>query len=352
MAAKKFVDYAGLAKALSAVFDKMGTDANELEGLISALSFVESIEYFSETGDGKIAGDLVYKMKGSAAKKVNIIGETLLQDIEIKYDVPGLEDEPVLVAKTADGGTVKVSLKDLVDTYYPDDPSDTIEISINSHKISADVLAGSIAKSHLATALKNELEGKQNKIPGLGSTNLLVAPGSAGGDPTGKPIADFIAAPAAQTANTQLLVAPATQGDAPTLKAISSLADQEDLETLEGRVDTLEAEVVTLAGGGITTVTSTSGIITVTTPGGSPNTRDLDLSAAVYTSLGKADSAYQAPGGVLPKADMASGVQASLDLADTAVQPAELAIPIPLTGEDSIESLLIACGFLEEEEEE
>ena len=61
----------------------------------------------------------------------------------------------------------------------------------------------------------------QPKITATGTTNLLTAPASAGGQPGTKAIADLLASPAAQTANTQLLVAPSTKGAAPTLKPIA-----------------------------------------------------------------------------------------------------------------------------------
>ena len=52
-----------------------------------------------------------------------------------------------------------------------------------------------------------------------------------------------------------------------------------------------------------------------------------DLAAAVQTSLGKADTAYQKPSGGIPKTDLASGVQASLGAADTAYQVPSSGIP-------------------------
>lgn len=45
-----------------------------------------------------------------------------------------------------------------------------------------------------------------------------------------------------------------------------------------------------------------------------------DLTSAAQTSLGKADSAYQKPGSGIPKADLDSSVQTSLGKADTAIQ--------------------------------
>lgn len=51
--------------------------------------------------------------------------------------------------------------------------------------------------------------------------------------------------------------------------------------------------------------------------GGIPST---DMTSAVQTSLGKADSAYQKPSAGIPKTDLASGVQTSLGLADSAYQ--------------------------------
>ena len=45
-----------------------------------------------------------------------------------------------------------------------------------------------------------------------------------------------------------------------------------------------------------------------------------DMASGVQTSLGKADTAYQKPGSGVPKTDLESGVQASLDLADSAIQ--------------------------------
>lgn len=52
-----------------------------------------------------------------------------------------------------------------------------------------------------------------------------------------------------------------------------------------------------------------------------------DLSSIVQTSLNKADSAYQKPQSGIPKSDLTSGVQASLDKADSAYQKANTGIP-------------------------
>jgi len=97
-----------------------------------------------------------------------------------------------------------------------------------------DVTTNAVASNTVANILQtiwgkirniaNVLSGKQPNITATGSTNLLTAPTSAGGQPGTKAINTLLAAPAAQTANTQLLVAPATQGGTPTLKAIATLA--------------------------------------------------------------------------------------------------------------------------------
>lgn len=58
--------------------------------------------------------------------------------------------------------------------------------------------------------------------------------------------------------------------------------------------------------------------------GGIPDT---DLDSAVQTSLGLADTAYQLPAGGMPSSDMASAVQTSLDKADTAYQMPSGGIP-------------------------
>ena len=58
--------------------------------------------------------------------------------------------------------------------------------------------------------------------------------------------------------------------------------------------------------------------------GGIPST---DMTSAVTTSLGKADTAYQKPSGGIPKTDLASGVQTSLGKADTAYQKPSTGIP-------------------------
>lgn len=58
--------------------------------------------------------------------------------------------------------------------------------------------------------------------------------------------------------------------------------------------------------------------------GGIPKT---DLASAVQTSLGLADSAYQKPSGGIPSSDMASAVQTSLGKADTAYQKPSGGIP-------------------------
>lgn len=58
--------------------------------------------------------------------------------------------------------------------------------------------------------------------------------------------------------------------------------------------------------------------------GGMPST---DMSSAVRASLGKADSAYQLPSGGIPATDLASAVQTSLGKADTAYQKPSGGIP-------------------------
>ena len=58
--------------------------------------------------------------------------------------------------------------------------------------------------------------------------------------------------------------------------------------------------------------------------GGVPST---DLASGVQTSLGKADTAYQKPSGGVPSADLASGVQTSLGKADSAYQKPAGGIP-------------------------
>ena len=64
--------------------------------------------------------------------------------------------------------------------------------------------------------LANVINSKQNTITSTGTTNRLTAPASSGGNPGTKAMSDFLASPAAQTANT-LMYAPATKGNAPTL---------------------------------------------------------------------------------------------------------------------------------------
>lgn len=54
---------------------------------------------------------------------------------------------------------------------------------------------------------------------------------------------------------------------------------------------------------------------------------DTDLASSVQTSLGKADTAYQKPSGGIPSTDMASAVQTSLGKADTAYQKPSGGIP-------------------------
>ena len=76
--------------------------------------------------------------------------------------------------------------------------------------------------SEFATAAQGaKADNAQPAISVTGNTNLLLAPASAGGQPTTKAVNTLLAAPAAQTANTQLLVAPSTQGAAPGIKAIT-----------------------------------------------------------------------------------------------------------------------------------
>jgi len=106
-------------------------------------------------------------------------------------------------------------------------------ITINDFvNVRADETQGGATTRYIATTINNstgaitwtyditfatDISGKQNTITSTGTTNLLTAPASSGGNPGTKAINTLLAAPAAQTANTQLMYAPATQGNAPTL---------------------------------------------------------------------------------------------------------------------------------------
>jgi hypothetical protein len=63
----------------------------------------------------------------------------------------------------------------------------------------------------------------QPSIQTTGTSNVLLAPATAGGNPTGKALSELMASPAAQSTN-QVLLAPSTKGAAPTLKALSDFA--------------------------------------------------------------------------------------------------------------------------------
>lgn len=63
--------------------------------------------------------------------------------------------------------------------------------------------------------------------------------------------------------------------------------------------------------------------------GGIPST---DMTTAVQTSLGKADTAYQKPSGGIPSTDLASAVQTSLGKADTALQSSDIDNTLTVTG--------------------
>jgi hypothetical protein len=63
----------------------------------------------------------------------------------------------------------------------------------------------------------------QAAITSTGTSNFLVAPSVAGGQPGSTPMNNYLQAPAAQTANTQVLLAPNVQGGVPTLKALNLL---------------------------------------------------------------------------------------------------------------------------------
>ena len=63
--------------------------------------------------------------------------------------------------------------------------------------------------------------------------------------------------------------------------------------------------------------------------GGIPST---DLASAVQTSLGKADTAYQKPSGGIPSTDLASAVQTSLGKADTALQNSDIDNTLTVSG--------------------
>lgn len=106
----------------------------------------------------------------------------------------------------------------------------------------------------------------------------------------------------------------------------------------DGKV--LTAQLPAGSGGGIATVTAADATITV---GGTATDVTVkvasnagllatQLAGAVQTSLGKADSAYQKPGGGIPKADLAVAVQTSLGLADTALQSAPVTSVASKTG--------------------
>ena len=63
--------------------------------------------------------------------------------------------------------------------------------------------------------------------------------------------------------------------------------------------------------------------------GGIPST---DMASAVQTSLDKADSAYQKPQSGIPSTDLASGVQTSLGKADTALQSSDIDNTLTVAG--------------------
>ena len=63
--------------------------------------------------------------------------------------------------------------------------------------------------------------------------------------------------------------------------------------------------------------------------GGIPST---DMTTAVQTSLGKADTAYQKPSGGIPSTDLASAVQTSIGKADTALQSSDIDSTLTVTG--------------------
>ena len=69
--------------------------------------------------------------------------------------------------------------------------------------------------------------------------------------------------------------------------------------------------------------------------GGIPSS---DMTSAVQTSLGLADSAYQKPSGGIPSTDMSSAVQSSLGKADTALQSAPVSSVNTKTGAVSLDA--------------
>lgn len=96
---------------------------------------------------------------------------------------------------------------------------------------------------------------------------------------------------------------------------------------LSGKQDKITASGI-LKGdgqGGVSAATAGTDYGTYSKPsGGIPST---DMTSAVQTSLGKADTAYQKPSSGIPSSDMASGVQTSLGKADTAYQKPSGGIP-------------------------
>lgn len=96
---------------------------------------------------------------------------------------------------------------------------------------------------------------------------------------------------------------------------------------LSGKQDEITASGI-LKGdgaGGVSAATPGTDYGTYSKPsGGIPST---DMTFAVQTSLGKADTAYQKPSSGIPSSDMASGVQTSLGKADTAYQKPSGGIP-------------------------
>ena len=96
---------------------------------------------------------------------------------------------------------------------------------------------------------------------------------------------------------------------------------------LSGKQSTITASGI-LKGdgqGGVSAATAGTDYGTYSKPsGGIPST---DMTSAVQTSLGKADTAYQKPSSGIPSSDMASGVQTSLGKADTAYQKPSGGIP-------------------------
>lgn len=128
----------------------------------------------TQVANGVIAADgttYVLKQGDTAVASINIARDMVVSSGSVitatgaETDVPagvtlttGQKYVRLVIANATDGKNIYIPVNDLVDVYTPENNASKVQLAIsNSNVISANIVAGSIAKTDLTTALQNEI---------------------------------------------------------------------------------------------------------------------------------------------------------------------------------------------------